>query len=302
MNELKIGIIGIDTSHAIEFSKILNGTDGSRHVPGGRVTVAYPGGSPDFPLSINRVDDYTKELKLQHGVEIVDTLEEVAARCDAILLESADGRVHLEQFKRIAPYGKPVFIHKPLALKAAEAEEIGRIAVQHGVPVMSSSSLRYANAVRAECEREREGGGSIAGADVFGPLNVEPTQTHYFWYGIHLAEMLFALMGAGCEEVTAVSTDSHDVVTGRWSDGRIGTIRGSRGGGRFGALVHRTDGAVLLDAQCASFPYYADMLEQVMTMFTTGSSPLVWEETVAIIRFLEAAGQSRAEGAAVCIL
>jgi len=40
------------------------------------------------------------------------------------MLESADGRVHPEQFRRIAPYGKPVFIDKPLAVSVRDAEEI----------------------------------------------------------------------------------------------------------------------------------------------------------------------------------
>ncbi|UVI30724.1 Gfo/Idh/MocA family protein [Paenibacillus spongiae] len=300
MDSIKIGMIGLDTSHVTAFTKLINDVNHEHHVPGGRVTAAYPGGSPDFPLSINRVEGFTEELRNQYGVEIVATPEEVAERCDAILLESADGRVHLEQFRRIASYGKPVFIDKPLALKAADAEEIGRIAAKHGIPVMSASSLRYTDALIAELERE--GAGMITGADVHGPMPVEPTQSYYFWYGIHTAEMLFAIMGTGCEEVYASSSESHELITGRWRDGRIGTIRGSRDGSyQFGALVHRTKGSAYINASAAARPAYAGLMEQVIAMFKTGRPSLNWEETIAIIRFLEKAEESRTSGAAVRI-
>ncbi|WP_424768464.1 Gfo/Idh/MocA family protein [Paenibacillus sp. sgz302251] len=301
MNEIRIGMIGLDTSHATAFTKLLNDSSHPYHVAGGRVTIAYRGGSPDFPLSMDRVDKYANEMRQQYGVQIVDTLEEVAAGSDAILLESVDGRVHLEQFKAIAPYGKPVFIDKPLALSSAAAEEIVQIAAKHHIPLMSSSSLRYADALCAELDRE--GAGGIIGADVYGPMEIQSTQSHYFWYGIHAAEMLFALMGPGCEQVAVISTDAHELITGRWSDGRIGTARGNRSGNySFGALVHRKEGSACVDINSAARPYYASLVEQVMLLFTTGQPPLDSEETLEIIRFLEAAEESRAKGTTVQLI
>jgi len=293
---IKIGMVGLDTSHAISFTKILNDPNQAGHIPGGKVVVAFPGGSPDFDLSINRVAGYTREIQEQFGVRIVESPEEVASQCDAILLESCDARVHLELFRRIAPYGKPVFIDKPLVLQAAEAEEIGRLAQQYQVPVMSSSSLRYARTMRAALD----GGGVVVGADVQGPISIEPTQSYYFWYGIHLAEMLFTIMGTGCKEVTAVSSAEYDVIVGKWQDGRVGTIRGGRGEEYpFGATIFGPTGRVHCDAQSDGFPFYAEMLQDVMTMFKTGSSVLNWAETVEIIRFLEAAEKSRLMGSTV---
>lgn len=98
MKELKVGIIGLDTSHVVAFTGLLNDKNHEYHIPGGKVLVAYPGGSPDFELSIGRVKGFTEELQTKYGVEIVDSVEAVAEASDAILLESVDGRVHLEQF------------------------------------------------------------------------------------------------------------------------------------------------------------------------------------------------------------
>lgn len=262
--------------------------------------MAYPGGSPDFPLSIGRVEGFTQEMRLQYGVQIVDTPEEVAARCDAILLISADGRVHMDQFKRIAPYGKPVFIDKPLALRTIDAEEIVKISALHRVPVMSASALRYADSLTAELRQNENG--PIIGADVHGPMNVETTQSYYFWYGIHMAEMLFAILGTGCVAVSAVSTESHDLIVGKWSDGRIGTIRGVRGNETpFGAVVHRKAGTAWAEIRSSDRTYYASLLEQVVPMFVTGRPALDIKESLEIIRFLEAAEASRNNGVTVPI-
>ncbi|WP_422659479.1 Gfo/Idh/MocA family protein [Paenibacillus sp. EC2-1] len=298
MTSLRIGLIGLDTSHAIAFTRLLHDTEEPFHVPGARVTLAYPGGSPDFHLSISRVDGFTKDIQEQYGVQIVETPEEVAEHSDAIMLIAADGRVHLDLFRRIASYGKPVFIDKPLALRSSEAEDIGRIAKRHAIPVMSSSSLRYAASLSEKLFKEEMG--AIIGADVHGPMEIEHTQSRYFWYGIHAAEMLYAIMGSGCREVAVASTEGHDLIIGTWNDGRLGTVRGNREGNyKFGALIHRTHGSDYVDAASSGKPFYADLLEQVIPMFASGQSSLPFEQSIEVIRFLEAAEESRAIGNAV---
>lgn len=120
---LKIAMVGLDTSHAPAFSRILNDPSDRHPLPGARVIKAWPGGSPDFELSGSRVDQFTEEVR-QQGVTICDTIEDAVKDCDAVLLESADGRVHLEQFKQLVPFGLPVFIDKPLACSLTDAKEI----------------------------------------------------------------------------------------------------------------------------------------------------------------------------------
>lgn len=298
MSDLSIGIIGADTSHSVIFTELLNNSKHKHHVQGGKVTVAFPGGSPDFALSANRLQGFTKRLSEEFGVRIVHSPEEVAEACDAVLLTSADGRVHLDQFGRIAAYGKPVFIDKPLALTSQDAFKIKRLADAWHIPVMSSSSLRYdERLVTALSQKDK---GELIGADVYGPMSVEPTQSYYFWYGIHAVEMLFAIMGAGCLEATAVSGDQHEWIVGRWGDGRVGTVRGNRcSNPSFGAHLHFAQSSTYVDTATSVKPYYACLLEQVMSMFRTGKSPLDLSATLEIIRFLEAAELSRIKGSAV---
>lgn len=293
MASIKIGMIGLDTSHCTAFARLLNDPDDEFHVPGGRVTVAYPGGSPDFELSWSRVKGITEELREHFDVRVVSSPEEVAERSDAILLTAVDGRVHLELFRRIAPYKKPVFIDKPFAVSFRDAREMVQIAETHQIPLMSASSLRYAEPLVAALEGMEE----PFGCDCFGPMALEPTQPGLFWYGIHGVEMMYAVLGTGCIRVSAVSHPRQDVVVGEWADGRIGTFRGNReGNASFGALVHSGKGSVFADVTRSRKPYYAGLLEQVMAMFRSGSPPLDVRETLEIIRFIEAANESRVTG------
>src|SRR5688572_20900366 len=90
--ELRIGMIGLDTSHVIAFTELINDPTHKQHVPGGKVVAAYKGGSPDLESSSKRVDGYTATLEKKFGVKIVGSIEELCEQVDAILLESVDGR------------------------------------------------------------------------------------------------------------------------------------------------------------------------------------------------------------------
>ncbi len=293
----KLGLIGCDTSHCVAFAKILNDPGNENHLEGATIATAFPGGSPDFELSISRVEGFTKELRDDLGVAIVDSPEAVAEASDAILLTSVDARVHLDQFRRIAPYKKPVYIDKPFTLSGADARELFDLAGQNGIPLMSCSALRYADGFQ-EVLRDDENG-PVFGVDVYGPMAIQPTQPGFFWYGIHTVEMLFAAMGRGCSRVTVFSSDDHDVAVGVWADGRVGTVRGNRRENKkFGGVVHREKGSSPIDAYKGR-PYYVGLMEHILTMFDSGKPTIDPEDTVEIIRFIEAANQSRESGKSV---
>ncbi|WP_066190969.1 Gfo/Idh/MocA family protein [Gracilibacillus timonensis] len=297
MDFIRIGMVGLDTSHVVAFTKLLNDTANEYHVPGGKVVVAFPGGSPDMELSSSRVEKFTNELRDDYHVEIVSSPEQVAEKCDAIFLESVDGRVHLQQFRQIVSYQKPVFIDKPFTTSFKEAKEIIQLADQHQTPIMSCSAIRFAEDLSAALEKLE--GKTIIGMDCYGPLAIEPNHG-LFWYGIHTAEMLYRTFGTGCERVTVTKNEDHDVILGEWGDGRIGSLRGNRkGNNTFGAAIHSEEGTAFVNASSGGKPYYASLLEKIIPFVLTGKSAIDSEETLEITRFLEAANESRATGKTV---
>ena len=183
-------------------------------------------GSKDIPSAVERVPKYIEEVK-KYGVQIVKDINTLLTMVDVVLLESNDGRVHLEQAIPVIKAKKTLFIDKPIAASYKDAKQLFELAKQNNVPIFSSSSLRFMDKIK-----EVKGGsiGNVLGADTFSPAAFEPTHPDFFWYGIHGIEILFALMGTGCESVTRVHTEGTDVVVGKWKDGRIGTFRGLRVG------------------------------------------------------------------------
>src|SRR5260370_16374638 len=141
--DIRIGIVGTDTSHVTAFTKILNDPAAPDHVPGARVVAAYKGGSPDLDESRNRIDKFTKELQDKWQVKIVASIEELCSQVDPVVLTSVDGRLHLTQARPIIAAHKPLFIDKPLASTLEDAREIARLAKPAGLPGFSSSSLRF---------------------------------------------------------------------------------------------------------------------------------------------------------------
>jgi hypothetical protein len=291
MSTMKIGMVGLDTSHCPAFVKLLNDSANEFHIPGAKVVKAFPGGSKDFFLSHSRIEQFTGELKAL-GIQICDSLEETAKDMDAFFLESVDGRQHLEQFKVLAKFGKPVFIDKPFACSFEDAKAIAEISRKKNAPVMTASAIRFAKGI----DDLLEAGEIAQSCEAFGPMSLLSDYRDYFWYGIHSAEALYAMMGKGCKTVQTFNTDKIDVIVGMWEDGRIGTLRGNRtGADNFGCIV-TTDKIAKAGFASGEIPYYALMLKKIVPFFQTGQSPICIEESLEVIAFLEAASQSLMNG------
>jgi len=189
---------------------------------------------------------------------------------------------------------KPVFIDKPLAASYRDAKEIARLAHEAGVPWFSSSSLRFWD----ETKRLKSApeAGRILGANVYGPAPTEPHHPDLMWYGIHAVEMLFAVMGPGCESVSRVNTEGTDIVTGKWKDGRLGVVRGIRKGKQDYGIGVFGEKAILHSENKPSG--YRPLLVEIVKFFQTGVAPVNPDETLEMFAFMEAADESKRQGGA----
>ncbi len=292
---LKVGLIGLDTSHVPAFTKLLNDTSSPDHVPGARVVAGFKGGSPDVESSATRIERFTAEVRDKWGVEIVDSIEELCRKVDVVIINSVDGRTHLRQVRPVFAAKKPVFIDKPFTAGYADAREIVRLSRESGVPFFSSSSLRYAGELQAALRNEKLG--RLTGAFTYGPAPTEPHHPDLFWYGIHAVEMLYTLMGPGCDTVTRVHTDGADLVVGRWKDGRTGTMRGTRAGKQdYGFVAFGEKATVATSPPMRSD--YRGLLLEIVKFFQTGVVPVDPEVTLEMMAFMEAADLSKARGGA----
>jgi hypothetical protein len=290
---LRVGIVGCDTSHVIAFTEILNNPKNTGDLAGLRVIAAFAGGSADIPKSIDRVPQYVEKLKAQN-VEIMETVEALVAKVDAVLLESSDGRTHLAQLEPVFAAMKPVFVDKPFASNLKDAQAIFRRAKETGTPCFSSSALRFCTGIAAV---KRDGVfGAVQGCDAFSPYTTEPHHPDLFWYGIHGVETLFTVMGTGCESVQRIESPHKDVVViGTWRDGRVGTFRGlAAGKASYGATVFG-DKSV---GSAGGFTGYEGLVVEIAKFFKSGVAPVTPDETLEIYAFMEAADESKRKGGA----
>ncbi len=285
--DLRIGMIGLDTSHVIAFTKLINDPADKNHVPGARVVAAFKGGSPDLESSWSRVDGYTRQLQTEFGVAIVDSIEALCGQVDAVMLESVDGRPHLAQARPVIQAHKRLFIDKPVAGSLRDAVAIYRLAREQEVPVFSSSSYRFYDGLVAVKQTDV---GEIRSVISYGPAHLEPHHPDLFWYGVHPTEALFAILGTGCETVVRTATPDTDVVTGRWTGGRIGTLVALRQGPTPHKVIVFGTKAV---AEQRDGDDYAPLVREVIRFFQTGVAPVTPEETLELFAFMEAADESK---------
>lgn len=295
----RIGIIGLDTKHSIDFATMFNSAVVKPEFRDYQVTVAYPWGSKTIEIGYSRVPGFTEEAK-KLGIMIVGSIDELLTQVDYVLLETQDGNLHIDQALAVFKAGKPVFIDKPLAANLTDVCLIYELGKKFNVPVYTTSSFRYTEPVL-----EISGGkkGKVLGADCFGPCEEEPSHASLFWYGIHGVEMLFSVMGTGCESVTRTHTSETDLVVGVWNDKRVGTYRGMRIGRgpyyHFGGFAYCEKEAVPLD-NYTGFGFYG-LTKELVKFFDSGVVPVSSETTIEVYAFMEASNQSLLSGKPVKI-
>ncbi len=286
---VRIGMIGLDTSHAIAFPRIFNNPQAVGVLADFKVVAGYPGGT-DIPDSRDRVQGFTEQIR-EMGIEIVESIPALIDKVDVILLESVDGRIHLQEAIQVIKAGKPLFIDKPLAGSLTDAIAIFELARLHNVPCFSSSSLRYCAGIQ-ELNGNKQIG-EIQGAATWFPCTYQEDTPDMFFYGIHGIEALYALMGTGCETVARVQAEDADSITGVWQGGRVGTFRGiRRNKANFGAVAFGSTGI----AQTDNGEGYEQLCKEIAEFFKTGQAPVNSEETIELFAFMEAADESKRQG------
>jgi predicted dehydrogenase len=289
---IRLGIVDFDSSHSIEFTRRFNhvGVEADQRVEGARVVAGWPGTSR---MGQERIAGFAEQVRAC-GVELVDSPEAMLGRIDAVLVLSLAGDAHLERVRPFLEAGVPAYVDKPFACSLADAEEMVRLAEANNATLFHASALRYA----AEVEAFRESAatlGGLHGAVSYGPAWRDAGNPGLFHYGIHPTAVLFALLGPGCERVWAAASEGTDVVTGAWSDGRIGTLRGGRAGSTAYGFVAFCERAVIHENVSTRYAY-RNLCRKIVESFTKKMPDEPNETSLEIVRFVLAAEESGRRG------
>jgi predicted dehydrogenase len=294
MAPIKVAIIGLDTSHSIQFSKLMNAADCPQElkVPGMQAISCM---RFETPFQDKKGLD---ERQAQHegwGVKVTEDLDEALAGCDAVMLEINDPAYHLEYFAKVAALGKPVFLDKPLAGNLADGRAIIELARQHGTRVWSGSSLPFADAIRDALAQVPD----VKIGHSFGALGTAPAGDSLIWYGVHSFEMLQKVMGAGAREVTAVESEVGVVSVVEYEGERRGVVESIRGSWTYGGRVQSAKQMVqfLVDGKYN----YRNLLREVKAFFEGGPAPVSLETSFEGLAMMVAARDSIDSGKAVSV-
>jgi hypothetical protein len=287
--DLKVGIIGTDTSHVPAFTQQFQSHPQWRV----KVVAAFKGGSPDLPTSANRVEGFAKTIHDKYGVEIVDSIDELLKKVDVVLLESVDGRPHLAQVTPVFRAGKRVFIDKPLAASLDDARKIVQLSKETGTPFFSSSSYRFHSDIPRL--RDDPGVGRVTKVQASSPFSKLEFHPDLYFYGIHGVEALYAVMGRGCVSVSRKTENGADITTGQWKDGRIGIYYGPARDEKVPMIrIWGTEGTT----ESRKSGGYEGLDEAIAEFFHTGRPPVDPADTLEIFEFMTAAQVSKERGGA----
>jgi len=303
---VRVGILGFDSYQALAFTQLFHKPPADNPMLGGlQVVAAWPGGSPDIEKTLTDIERWKPRL-IDQGVKIVDTIDEVLARSDAIIVMSVDGRAHLEPTRRALRAKKPVYIGRPMAASLEDVITMFDIAGENGTPLFSCSQHRYSPGFIGM--RSHPEVGRVRGCEVFGGMETETHHPDFFWHAVHSFETLYTIMGPGVATVSCTQAEDAELVVCAWADGRIGTYRGIRNGAvKYSALVFGDKGIAPAGKYGYEAPVkgvvpkgrykgYEGVATEIARFFKTRKSPIQPAETIELWAVMEAAHQSGSAG------
>jgi len=316
---VRVGILGLDNYQSLAYAELFNNPKSEGDLAGVQVVAAYPIGSDDYPESaalmarwketFARFGSATEKgpMKDYHPVAMVASIDELLARCDAVMIMSLDGRLHLKQAEPVLKAGKRLYIGRPLASSLADAAAILKLAESTRTPCFSSSQHRFSPGFIGM--RDHPEVGKVLGCDVYGGYEVKSPKADEFIRPLHSIETLYTIMGPGVQSVSCSPTPIAESFTLVWKDGRIGTYRGIKEGKvKYSATVFGDLGVSTAGIYGHGVPVqgvvpskdkymgYEGIAHEMAKFFKGGPVPVAASETREIFAVLQAAEQSKARG------
>lgn len=294
MKQINIAIIGLDSPHTIEFSRRMQAPHcpSLQLVDGMCVTSVFRSASL---FATEKVQDERQSELEAFGISVTTNFLTAVEECDAIMILLNDPATHFTYFEKCVTLGKPIFVDKPLADTLAHGQEMVVSAMEHNIPLFSSSSLRFSPALksaRAIVKKPRL-------CSVYGALGTPPSGSGIVWYGVHVFEMLQWIMGSGAERVFMRYDPLGALITVDYDNRRRGIIELTRGVWSYGGILRDNwkaapffvDGSVL----------YYNQLFEIKKFFMGGIPPISVFDTLEVLALIDAAEQSAKTGKSVTI-
>ncbi|MBE5783298.1 MAG: hypothetical protein E7329_08310 [Clostridiales bacterium] len=261
----KIGFIDyfLDEWHANQYPGwIEEATQGEM-----KVTHAY--GMIDSPRGGLTTDQWCEKF----GVQKCDTIDEIIAACDGLIVLSPDNtEMHLALCEKPLQSKKPVYVDKTFAPDEETAKKIFAFAETSGTPCYSTSALRYATEY-TELDKSK-----VNGMATWGPNCMEI-------YSIHQLEPITMVMQARAKRVLYLPGRDFGTLNIEFEDGRTATMTHFEKGAPFMAQVCMEDGNKSLNI---ASNFWSVFIQVLVKFFKDGQEPVSHQETLNVMALREA--------------
>ena len=261
---MKLGFIDyyLDEWHANNYP------DRIRELSKGEIVVAYAYAEKDAPDGMT-----TEEWCKKNNVQIVNSIEELVALSDGIIVLSPDNAERHEHLCRLPlASGKCVYVDKTFAPDKASAERIFKNAEEHHTPCYSSSALRYAAEYQGIVSKD------VKAISSWGPYGYET-------YSIHQLEPIMTLIDSAPVKVMMNTCPDWYTLTIAFADGRMATATGFAKGGDFSMSLAMQEKTRVIRVQT---DYFGAFLKELVRFFQTGEARVPHQTTINIMAVREA--------------
>ncbi|MEP7271408.1 MAG: Gfo/Idh/MocA family oxidoreductase [Acidobacteriota bacterium] len=188
----RIGIIGAENSHTIEYGKIFNR---DKSFPGCEVIGVW-----------GETDEFAQRAAREgHIPKIVKDPAEFIGLIDALIVDHRHPKYHLAAARPFVAKGIPTFIDKPFCYRLAEGREFLELARSKKTPVSSFSTLSRGEAI-ADLKKQVKALTQLQYVISAGHCDVDSPYGGVFFYGVHQIERLMELFG---EDISRVRVSRH---------------------------------------------------------------------------------------------
>ena len=298
---MRIGAIGIDSSHTPVFTNRINALHKEGKTPcrvthfwdPGRHEWQHPAGAEQSAKDVAK----WREDTIKEGAQQVGSLDELLKNVDGVMVLNINGHRHLELSIGPIAKGMPTYIDKPLTCSSDQARSLLAMTRQYNARCYSASSLRFITEIP---NLDKEKLGDIVAIDAFGNGELLDMMPHLWHYGCHSIEMVDAIFrwsgqGPGVARVSAIATKDYHLLDMQYRDGRLARLRMDRAGAwAFGATVHGTKNVQQFVVDFA--PVYSRLVEGMVKFFEGGPAPVDLREIVENVAVMEAGNRSIALG------
>jgi predicted dehydrogenase len=279
LKPIRIGIIGAENSHTVNFGKMFNI---DKKFPGVEVTHLW-GETDEFA---------NKAAEAGKIPNIVKDPKEMLGKIDALIVDHRHAKYHLEAATPFVKAGIPTFIDKPFCYRVEEGKKFLQMARELGTPITSFSSIAQSYATY-DIKQQLEPLGEINHVVRFGPVDLDSIYGGVFFYGVHLLQPLLFMFGEDVERVKITRNGKKGSASLVFKSGLYATLIFKNQAYGWETFVETKKGLVELKSRVPeSEPgkMYVDIVE----MFRTHKEPRSHQSILNEIAVLEALERSAA--------